>query len=107
MIFKDPAPSNGSICLHHYRLEKAVGSSNVLLTDKAPGYELGAGLDVSFLGVVSLTPQVRYVGQNLKMKVAAGDQPGRQLLHLRPRPLGSHAVFGWPIDPYEQFLKSD
>ena len=49
--------------------EKALASSNVLLTDKAPGYELGAGLDVSFLGVVSLTPQVRYVGQNLKMKV--------------------------------------
>ena len=50
-------------------------SSNVLTTDKAPGYELGAGLDVSFLGVLSLTPQVRYVGQNLKMKVPGVNAP--------------------------------
>jgi hypothetical protein len=50
-------------------------SSNVLTTDKAPGYELGAGLDVSFLGVVSLTPQVRYVGQNLKTKIPGVNAP--------------------------------
>ena len=34
-------------------------------SDRAPGFELGAGADVSFLGMVSVSPQVRYVGQNL------------------------------------------
>jgi len=44
-------------------------SSNALTTDHAPGYEVGGGLDVSFLGVFSFCPQVRYVGQNLKAKI--------------------------------------
>jgi hypothetical protein len=50
-------------------------STNVLTTDKAPGYEIGAGLDVSFAGVLSLTPQVRYIGQNLKTKVPGVNSP--------------------------------
>ena len=44
-------------------------SSNRLETDQAPGYEIGAGGDIAFLGLVSITPQVRFVGQNLKAKV--------------------------------------
>jgi Outer membrane protein beta-barrel domain len=44
-------------------------SSNGFTTDQAPGFELGAGLDFGFLGLVSITPQVRYVGQNLKATV--------------------------------------
>ena len=44
-------------------------SSNRLETDQAPGYELGAGGDIGLMGIVSVTPQVRYVGQNLKAKV--------------------------------------
>jgi hypothetical protein len=45
-------------------------SSNVLTTDKTPGYEFGAGFDYTILGgIVALTPQVRYVGQNLKAKI--------------------------------------
>ena len=44
-------------------------SSNRLETDQQPGYEIGAGGDIGFLGIVSITPQVRYVGQNLKAKV--------------------------------------
>lgn len=44
-------------------------SSNRLETDQAPGYEIGAGGDIGFMGIVSITPQVRYVGQNLKAKV--------------------------------------
>jgi hypothetical protein len=44
-------------------------SSNVLTTDKTPGYELGVGADLSFLGIVSLTPQARYIGQNLKARI--------------------------------------
>jgi len=53
-------------------LEGSYGSStksNGLTTDKAPGYELGLGADYSLLGIVSITPQVRYVGQNFKGKV--------------------------------------
>ena len=50
-------------------------SSNVLTTDKAPGYEAGVGADVSLLGIVSFTPQVRYIGQNLKMKIPGVTTP--------------------------------
>jgi opacity protein-like surface antigen len=55
-------------------LEGSYGSSstsNGLTTEKAPGYELGLGADYSLLGIVSITPQVRYVGQNFK-----GNVPG-------------------------------
>ena len=44
-------------------------SSNALTTDKTPGYEVGVGADVSLLGIISLTPQARYIGQNLKAKI--------------------------------------
>jgi len=44
-------------------------SSNGLSTDKTPGYEVGAGVDLTMLGLVSVTPQVRYIGQNLKAKI--------------------------------------
>ena len=50
-------------------------SSNALTTDKTPGYEVGLGLDYSLLGIVSLTPQVRYVGQNLKAKIPGVTTP--------------------------------
>ena len=44
-------------------------SSNRLSTDKTPGYEGGVGADVTLMGLVSFTPQVRYIGQNLKAKI--------------------------------------
>jgi Outer membrane protein beta-barrel domain len=44
-------------------------SSNVLTTDRTPGYEVGVGFDYSILGIVALTPQARYVGQNFKKKI--------------------------------------
>ena len=50
-------------------------SSNTLTTDKTPGYEAGVGLDYSLLGIVSLTPQVRYIGQNLKAKIPGVTTP--------------------------------
>jgi hypothetical protein len=50
-------------------------SSNVLTTDKTPGYEIGVGADVSFLGIVSITPQARYIGQNLKAKIPGVTAP--------------------------------
>jgi opacity protein-like surface antigen len=44
-------------------------ASSGLTTDKKAGYELGLGGDYGILGIISITPQVRYVGQNLKGKV--------------------------------------
>jgi hypothetical protein len=44
-------------------------SSNTLTTDKTPGYEIGAGADITLAGIFSLCPQVRYIGQNLQAKI--------------------------------------
>jgi len=37
-------------------------------TDRTPGYELGAGIDIPILGLFAITPQARYVGQKLDLK---------------------------------------
>ncbi|MEO5580060.1 MAG: outer membrane beta-barrel protein [Gemmatimonadaceae bacterium] len=50
-------------------------TSNGLTTDRAPGYEVGAGLDIPVFGFFALTPQVRYVGQNLKYQVPGVTSP--------------------------------
>jgi hypothetical protein len=50
-------------------------SSNVLTTDRTPGYEVGVGLDYSLLGIVSLSPQVRYIGQKFKAKIPGVTTP--------------------------------
>lgn len=39
-----------------------------ITTDRTPGYEVGAGLDIPILTLFSITPQVRYVGQKLDLK---------------------------------------
>ena len=44
-------------------------SNNSFETDQTPGYEVGVGGDIGLLGLVSVSPQVRYVGQNLKAKI--------------------------------------
>lgn len=44
-------------------------TSNGLTTDRKPGYEVGLGGDYGLLGLVSITPQVRYIGQTLNAKV--------------------------------------
>lgn len=45
-------------------------STPTLTTERTPGYELGAGLDIPIGGgFFSLTPQVRYIGQKLDYKV--------------------------------------
>lgn len=53
-------------------------SSNTLTTDKTPGYELGAGADLSLMGLFSVVPQVRYVGQKLKAKVPGVSSPNAE-----------------------------
>jgi outer membrane protein with beta-barrel domain len=50
-------------------------ASNVLTTDRTPGYEVGLGLDYSLLGIVSLTPQARYIGQKFKAKIPGVTTP--------------------------------
>jgi hypothetical protein len=44
-------------------------SSNVITTDKNAGYEFGAGADFGFLALFNVSPQVRYVGQNLQAQI--------------------------------------
>jgi hypothetical protein len=50
-------------------------SSNSLSSDRAPGYEIAAGADVSLMGLIGLAPQIRYVGQNLNVKVPGVSSP--------------------------------
>ncbi len=46
-----------------------------IATDRTPGYEVGAGIDIPILVLFSLTPQVRYVGQKLEYKgLSAGSK---------------------------------
>jgi hypothetical protein len=50
-------------------------SSGKLTSDRAPGYEVGVGADVSLAGLIGLVPQFRYVGQNLKAKIPGVTSP--------------------------------
>jgi hypothetical protein len=50
-------------------------SSNVLTAERAPGYEVGVGADITLLGILSFTPQARYIGQELKAKVPGVNAP--------------------------------
>jgi hypothetical protein len=58
-------------------LEGRYGSSaeNRLTTDRAPGYEVGIGGNWALGRMIALTPQVRYVGQNLNAKVPGVTSP--------------------------------
>lgn len=45
-------------------------SLSAVTTDRSPGYELGAGVDIPIAGgFLSLTPQVRYIGQKLEYRL--------------------------------------
>jgi hypothetical protein len=51
-------------------LEGGYGNGQTdLKTDRKPGFEVGAGLDIPIFGLLSFTPQARYVGQNFNYKV--------------------------------------
>jgi opacity protein-like surface antigen len=59
-------------------LEGSYGSatqSNGLTTERTPGYEAGIGADYTLLGIFSITPQARYIGQNLKAKIPGVTTP--------------------------------
>lgn len=52
------------------------GQSTEIKTDRKPGYEVGVGLDIGILGLLSFTPQARYIGQNFKYKVPGVNTTG-------------------------------
>ncbi len=54
------------------------GQSTEIKTERKPGYEVGAGLDIGILGLLSFTPQARYVGQNFKYKVPGVNTTGAE-----------------------------
>ena len=61
----------GGVTFHELEADFSGSSSApALSTDRTPGYELGAGVDIPFAGgFFSLTPQARYVGQKLDYKI--------------------------------------
>ena len=83
-------------------LEGSYGSSstaNGLTTERAPGYELGLGADYNLLGLISITPQARYIGQNLKKNV-----PGVTVTPATPkRPGASTTVLISGLSPRTPF----
>jgi len=50
-------------------------SSNALTAEKTPGYEVGVGADITLAGLLSFSPQARYVGQELKAKLPGVTAP--------------------------------
>ena len=75
----------GGVTFHDLQGGYGSSSSNVLTTDKTPGYEVGVGFDYTLLGIVSLAPQARYVGQNLKAKVPGVTTPTTAFLLMPTR----------------------
>lgn len=75
----------GGVTFNKLKGSFGTSSSSGLSSDRAPGYEVAVGADVSLLGLLSLAPQVRYVGQNLKVKVpgvASPDPDGQGVNYL-------------------------
>ncbi len=66
----------GGVTFNELQGGYGTGQSTELKTDRKPGYEIGAGFDIGFLGLVSLTPQARYVGQNFNYKVPGVNTTG-------------------------------
>ncbi|HVF38516.1 MAG TPA: hypothetical protein VM939_01365 [Gemmatimonadaceae bacterium] len=65
----------GGVTFNKLRGEYRQSGVENLTTDRAPGFELGAGIDIPIFGIISLAPQVRYVGQDLKYKVPGVTSP--------------------------------
>ena len=47
----------------------SASSATAFTSERTPGYEVGAGVDISLGPFFSLTPQVRYIGQKLDYKI--------------------------------------
>jgi opacity protein-like surface antigen len=59
----------GGVTFHDLAGGYGGSNANVLTTERTPGYEIGGGFDYALLSIISLTPQVRYVGHNFKAKI--------------------------------------
>ena len=59
----------GGVTFNNLKGEYGGTSSSGLTTDRAPGYEVGIGADYTLLRLIAITPQLRYVGQNLKANI--------------------------------------
>ena len=68
----------GGVTLAELESDFGMASSrSQFTTERTPGYELGAGIDIPFGGIFSLTPQVRYIGQKLDYRIpglSTGDE---------------------------------
>jgi hypothetical protein len=73
-------------------------SSQELTTDRNPGYEIGAGLDIPILRVFSLYPQARYVGQNFKY-----DIPGVTNTSSSPEAKANYLTFDLGLSVHSPF----
>jgi len=58
----------GGVTFNELKGEFGTATSG-LTTERNPGYEVAAGLDIPILRIFSLYPQASYVGQNFKYKV--------------------------------------
>ncbi len=75
----------GGVTFNSLKGAYGASGSTALSTDRAPGFEVGVGGDIALGGLVSITPQVRYVGQNFEAKlpgviVPAGKSDGANYL---------------------------
>jgi hypothetical protein len=59
----------GGVTFNELKGGYGANGSQGLTTEKNPGYEVGVGVDISILGLFSITPQARYIGQNFKYDV--------------------------------------
>jgi hypothetical protein len=59
----------GGVTFNSLEGDYGASSGAKLTTDRSPGYEIGLGANVSLGGLLALTPQVRYVGQNLNARI--------------------------------------
>ena len=65
----------GGITFNELKGGSGGSSSNRFTTDKSPGYEIGVGADIGVMGLVSVSPQLRYVGQNLTARIPGVTTP--------------------------------
>ncbi len=66
----------GGVTFNELQGGYGASQSTELKTERKPGYEIGVGLDVGFLGLLNFTPQARYIGQNFKYKVPGVNTTG-------------------------------
>ncbi len=59
----------GGVTFHELKGSYRSGSVQDLTSDRAPGFEVGAGVAIPLLNILAFSPQVRYVGQSPRAKI--------------------------------------